>query len=134
MKRPNWLDNLSTLQQLAAIIYLQEFIPSGGRDLRLLVVGQKVWALQRTNPDDWRTNVSRGARTSQIETTTELRSMAIAICQSIRLVIAGIDLIQDTFGAWHVLEVNGVPGWKGAQSVIDENIGAQMIETLRMLD
>jgi len=39
---------------------------------------------------------------------------------------AGVDLIRDGDGRLHVVEVNGVPAWKGLQSVTQNNI-AQML-------
>jgi RimK family alpha-L-glutamate ligase len=50
------------LAQLGAVLYLQEFVPHEGSDLRLLVIGDRILAMRRSNPLDWRTNISRGAK------------------------------------------------------------------------
>ncbi|MBM4094406.1 MAG: hypothetical protein FJ276_34110, partial [Planctomycetes bacterium] len=57
----------SMLEQLGAVIYLQRFLPHHGFDVRVLVVGDRVLAMRRRNPDDWRTNVSLGATTEPID-------------------------------------------------------------------
>ena len=49
------------IAQLGGVLYVQEFIPHDGYDLRVLVVGPRMWAMRRHNPLDFRTNVSRGA-------------------------------------------------------------------------
>ena len=43
------------------MLYLQEFIPHEGHDIRLLLIGERVLAMRRVNQLDWRTNISRGA-------------------------------------------------------------------------
>ncbi len=43
------------LEQLGSVLYLQRFIPHEGCDLRLLVLGDRVLAMRRRNPLDWRT-------------------------------------------------------------------------------
>jgi len=39
----------STLEQLGAAIYVQQFVPPGGRDTRLLVIGDTVHGVRRQN-------------------------------------------------------------------------------------
>ena len=50
------------LEQLGAVIYLQEFIEHEGYDLRLLVVGENTLAMRRRNPHDWRPTLAAGPR------------------------------------------------------------------------
>ena len=49
------------LAQLGAVLYLQEFIPHEGHDIRLLLIGDRFSACGGSNKLDWRTNISRGA-------------------------------------------------------------------------
>ena len=51
----------STLEQLGAVLYVQKFVPPGGRDTRMLVIGDSVIGVRRINPNDFRTNVAGGA-------------------------------------------------------------------------
>ena len=48
------------LAGLGGVLYVQQFIPHNGSDIRVLVVGQKMFAMRRRNSADWRTNISRG--------------------------------------------------------------------------
>ncbi len=52
----------ATLDQLDAVSYVQKFIPPGGIDTRLLVIGDQVFGIRRENQSDFRTNVSGGGR------------------------------------------------------------------------
>ena len=62
----------TALEQIGAVLYLQQFVPHDGVDWRLLVIGDEVLGMRRINPDDWRTNISLGARAEPLEVTAEL--------------------------------------------------------------
>ncbi|MBI3838112.1 MAG: RimK family alpha-L-glutamate ligase, partial [Planctomycetia bacterium] len=81
------------LAQLGAVLYVQEFIPHDGCDLRVLVIGQRMWAMRRRNPLDWRTNVSRGATAEPVELTPELADLARRAADAIGAPLAGVDLL-----------------------------------------
>jgi ribosomal protein S6--L-glutamate ligase len=100
------------LEQLGAVIYLQQFIPHHGYDLRLLVVGRRVLAARRRNHQDWRTNVSRGAKMEPMELTAELAEMALRAADAVETPFAGVDLLPGTDGRLYAIEVNAVPGWR----------------------
>jgi RimK family alpha-L-glutamate ligase len=53
---------LQSLDQIRAVFYIQRAIASGGRDVRVFVVGGRVIGAieRRASGGDWRTNVSRG--------------------------------------------------------------------------
>jgi len=121
----------STLEQLGAVIYVQQFVPPGGRDTRLLVVGETVHAVRRQNHNDFRTNVISGAFAESIEPAREQSQMAIEICASIGLKFASVDLIDTEDGGQKVLEVNAIPGWKGAQGVTVTNIAESIVNLLQ---
>src|SRR5438874_8416390 len=56
-----------TLERTLAVLYLQQFVPHPGWDLRVLVLGGRVLAAMRRHArDDWRTNVSQGGRAETV--------------------------------------------------------------------
>lgn len=122
--------SFSTLDQMDAVLQVQTFIPPGGRDKRLLVVGEKVFGLRRTNPHSFRSNVSAGAQSDGFEVEPALQSDAKRIAHLFGLVFASVDMIDNDHGPELFLEVNAIPGWKGAQSVIKESIAEQVISTM----
>jgi ribosomal protein S6--L-glutamate ligase len=102
----------SLLVNLNAVLYLQEFVPHPGFDLRVLVVGRKAFGMRRRNPLDWRTNISRGALAEQLELTDELVERAHRAADAIGAPVAGVDLLPAADGRLFVVEVNAVPGWR----------------------
>jgi RimK family alpha-L-glutamate ligase len=118
----------STLAQLRGVIYLQEYIPHNGFDLRLLVLGERVFAMRRVNPADWRTNVSRGARAEPLAASQELVAIARQAAAAIGAPFAGVDILPDRAGRDFVLEVNGVPGWKALSATLNVDIAALLLE------
>ncbi|MGH7140221.1 MAG: ATP-grasp domain-containing protein, partial [Pirellulales bacterium] len=107
----------SMLEQLGAVLYLQEFIAHEGADLRLLIVGERVLGMRRRNPLDWRTNVSRGATPEPLQVTRELADLAHRAAQAVGAPIAGVDLLPGRDGRLYAIEVNAVPGWRALARV-----------------
>lgn len=126
----------STLEQLGAVMYVQRFVPPGGRDLRLLVIGEQIFGLRRSNPTDFRTNVSGGAGCRLFPPPAEAIAMARNLAAAMSLQIGAVDLLDgvdvgETEFDWQqsvVVEINGVPGWRGAQRCIATNLAQAMIQ------
>lgn len=116
------------LEQLSAVLYVQEFVPHEGEDWRLLVLGEQVYGMRRRNPLDWRTNVSRGATTAKLPLTPQLIDMARRAAEAVHAPFAGIDLLPARDGQLYVLEVNAVPGWKALARTLDVDIAAQLLD------
>ena len=118
------------LQQLRAAIYVQEFVPHEGFDVRLFVLGDRVLGMRRVNPLDWRTNVSRGARTEPLAVDESWASLARAAAAAIDAEIAGVDVLPARDGRRYVIEVNAVPGWKALARTLEEDVAALVLSHL----
>lgn len=116
------------LAQLGAVLYVQQFIPHDGYDQRVLVVGRKMWGIERHNPDDWRTNVSRGAKAVPLEVTAELAQLARRASDALGAPVAGVDLLPARDGQLYVLEVNAVPGWQALSRTLGVDVGREVLE------
>ena len=103
---------LTLLGQLGGVLYLQEFIPHDGWDVRVFIVGKHVLAMRRTNTLDWRTNVSRGATAAAVELREEWVDLARRSAEVVGASVAGVDLLPGRDGKTYVIEVNAVPGWQ----------------------
>ena len=120
----------STLDQLDAVLYVQQFVPPGGVDTRMLVIGEEVIGVRRNNSNGFRTNVSGGAQTGLAKLTQQQVAMARHITGSIGLAFASVDVIDSADGIPRVLEVNGIPGWRGAQSAVDFSIAERIVRLM----
>ena len=115
------------IEQLDGVIYQQEFIAHEGFDIRILVIGDNTFGIRRVNPDDWRTNVSLGARAEPFETSSELIQLARQAAKVVQAKIAGVDILIAPDGTPTVLEVNAVPGWKGLAAATGKDIAQEVL-------
>jgi len=116
-----------TLQQLQAVIYLQEFIEHAGLDIRILTIGDESFAIRRQNLEDWRTNVSRGATTEPHALTDDLRDTAQRATAAVNAPLAGVDVLSGRDGKQYVIEVNAVPGWKATARTLETDIAKRVL-------
>lgn len=121
------------LERLGAVLYVQEFVPHHGYDLRLFVLGSEVLGMKRMSSTDWRTNVSRGASTLPIEITSALREQALIAAGSTGAVIAGVDLLPGVDGKLYAIEVNAVPGWKALARTLNVDIAQRVLSHLEQM-
>ena len=121
----------STLENLGAVCYVQRFVAPGGCDTRLLVIGETIRGVRRSNPNDFRTNVSSGARCEPMEVDEDQAAMARHVCKTIGLSFASVDLLDHENDDPQIIEVNAIPGWKGAQGVAEESIAEKIIGLIR---
>ena len=124
------LPDLSAYQGVA---YLQRFVDArkkGWHDWRVFVVGGRAVATMRRHGKSWINNVAQGARCEPSEQDTELAALAEHATHALGLDYSGVDLMRDHDGKAYVIEVNGIPAWKGLQSVTDINIAQCLVDDL----
>lgn len=113
-----------------AVYYVQEALPHEGRDLRVFVIGRRVVAAMWRIADDWCTNIARGARAEPAELPRAWAEMSLAAAAAVGAEYAGVDLLPTTTGEVHVLEVNGIPGWRGLQETTEVDVARAVVEHL----
>ena len=114
IKKINTLQALKKALQPNPKNYLiQEFLKIDG-DIRVFVVGNKVLgSIKRyLPPNDFRSNVSLGAKTKKINLTNKIKRIALQSTQAMQYEIAGVDLVEYK-NKIYVLEVNATPQWQG---------------------
>lgn len=119
------------VSQNGGVIYQQEFLPHGDCDYRVLVIGDKTWAIRRRHASDWRTNISRGATAEACQVPEEWVQLARRAAATIGAPLAGVDLLEAEDGGVYVLEVNAVPGWRGLAAALDVDIAREVLEFLQ---
>ncbi len=119
------------LAPLGAVLYLQEYVPHEGCDIRLLRIGEQTLAMRRRNPLDWRTNISRGAAAELLVPNDELVEMARCAADAVGAPVAGVDILPGRDGRFYVLEVNAVPGWKGLAKAHGIDVARLVLEFVK---
>jgi RimK family alpha-L-glutamate ligase len=121
------------LEAIRGVYYLQRAIAHDGRDVRAFVVGDRViGAIERRAPDarPWRTNISRGGRAHAIALPAEWQAMALCAAHTVGAAYAGVDLLPARDGTVYVLEVNGIPGWRGLQRATSIDVASAILDHL----
>jgi RimK family alpha-L-glutamate ligase len=112
------------------VLYLQEFVPHGGADIRAFVIGDRVVASMKRISENWKTNVSLGAKPVALNISHELEDLAIRAAKVIGCKVTGVDIIEGPDGPV-LIELNSQPGWRGLQSVTKINIADAIISYVR---
>lgn len=120
----------STLAQMQAVIYIQEFLPNDGCDLRLLVLDDELYTVRRNGQGNWRANVSQGGRAERVEPTFEQADIAYKAARLVGGWMVGVDLIETLDGRNVLIEVNAVPGWKATGTACGVDLSERVIRKL----
>ncbi len=115
-----------TISFYHGVLYLQEFINHGGSDIRAFVIGDRVVAAMRRIAENWKTNVSLGAKPVPLNLPAELESLAVKAAKVIGCKVTGVDIVEGPDGPL-VIELNSQPGWRGLQSVTKISIADEII-------
>jgi RimK family alpha-L-glutamate ligase len=118
------------IEAIRGIYYLQRAVDHGGRDVRAFVVGDRVVAAIERRADSWRTNVSRGGRAAPFDLPPVWAELAIGAARAVGADYAGVDLLPAADGAVYVLEVNGIPGWRGLQDATGVDVAGAVVRQL----
>jgi len=121
---------IETLQSTKQNVLIQQFIAeSKGRDIRALVVGDRVvGAMRRTaQGDEFRSNVHRGGSVEAVELSEEYEQTAVRAAQIMGLRVAGVDMLEGNDGPL-VMEVNSSPGLEGIERATDLDIAGAIID------
>jgi ribosomal protein S6--L-glutamate ligase len=117
-----------SLAQVGAVIYLQQFVPHHGWDLRLLLIGSRVLAMRRRNPVDWRTNISQGAVGEPVTPDPTQVDLAHRAARAVQASFIGVDILRGQDGQDYVLEVNAVPGWRALARCSQQDVARIVLD------
>jgi len=121
---------IETLQSTNQNVLIQHFVrESRGRDIRALVVGDRVVAAMRrtASGDEFRSNVHRGGSVEAVAITPEYEQAAVRSAQIMGLKVAGVDMLEGDDGPL-VMEVNSSPGLEGIERATNLDIAGAIID------
>jgi RimK family alpha-L-glutamate ligase len=113
-----------------AVYYLQEALPHEGVDIRALVVGDRVIAAIERVGTGWRANLARGALARPTRLDDERADLCVRATAALGADYAGVDLLRAADGRDHVVEVNGIPGWRGVEEATGVDVAAALVSHL----
>jgi tetrahydromethanopterin:alpha-L-glutamate ligase len=129
--QPDSKQKLATLLKERGVLYLQEFVPNPGRDIRVFVVGEEaLGAIYRVSQQDsFISNLSQGGTPHKCELTEEIEQLAIRATKAVGADFAGVDLIESEDGLV-LLEVNATPSGKGIRLACSIDVTERIIDRL----
>jgi ribosomal protein S6--L-glutamate ligase len=111
-------------------VLVQSFVEeSKGRDIRAIVVGDKVVASMRrvASGDEFRSNVHRGGHTEVVNLDPDYERVAVESAKIMGLTVAGVDMLESKNGP-QVLEINSSPGLEGIEKCTGVDVAAAIID------
>lgn len=124
------IQKLKNLLEKNSLLYMQEFIPNPGRDIRIFVVDKKVvGSIYRIAPaGGWINNLSRGGSAKPCILTDEQERLGLKAAEVTGTVYAGVDIIEGDRD--YVIEINGTPSGKGIFEACGVDVTMKIAEYL----
>lgn len=124
-------ESISAGQVPGGVMYLQEFISHPGWDARVLVVGERLFAIRRqAAAGEWRTNLALGGQAEPFELPAEWGNLARRVATAVGGSLVGVDLLPAEDGRVFVLEANAVPAWRGVEAALGEQVSEAIADHL----
>jgi tetrahydromethanopterin:alpha-L-glutamate ligase len=129
--QPDLKQKLKELLTERGVLYLQEFVPNPGHDIRVFVVGEAaLGAIYRVALNgSFVSNLSQGGTPVRCELTEEIEELAIRATKALDADFAGVDLLEGEEGLL-VLEVNGTPSGKGINQACGIDVTERIVDLL----
>jgi ribosomal protein S6--L-glutamate ligase len=121
---------IETLHSTNQNVLIQKFVTeSRGRDIRALVVGDRVVAAMRRTAqgDEFRSNVHRGGSVEPVTLDSAYVETAVRSAQIMGLKVAGVDMLEGADGPL-VMEVNSSPGLEGIETATQLDVAGAIID------
>ncbi len=121
---------IQTMQSTRQNVLVQKFVKeSRGRDIRALVVGDRVVAAMRrvAKGNEFRSNVHRGGSAERIILDEQYCETAVRAAQILGLGVAGVDMLEAKDGPL-IIEVNSSPGLEAIESCTQLDLAGAIVD------
>jgi [lysine-biosynthesis-protein LysW]--L-2-aminoadipate ligase len=123
------LEHKSTLGSVQhSVFYIQEFIKKPGRDIRAIVIGDRVLTAMYRKSEHWITNTARGGEGELCPITPEIEEMCLKATASVGGGVLAVDLIEHTERGYLVNEINHTMEFHTMQPVSGIDIAGEIVE------
>jgi [lysine-biosynthesis-protein LysW]--L-2-aminoadipate ligase len=122
------IENRENMYPIYQIHYLEEFVKRPPRDIRAIMVGDKVVAAIYRNSENWKTNMALGGSAEKCEVSNEMEEICIKAKNAVQGQIVGVDLMESDERGLVVHEVNNTTEYKNTVRVCEVDIPALIID------
>lgn len=110
------------------IYYVQELVDKPGRDIRVVVLGERVVAAVYRRSEHWITNTARGATVEACPLTPDLVKLARRGAEAVGGGMLAVDLLERSDGELLITEINHTLEFHGLASVADVDIAEAIVD------
>lgn len=121
---------LGTFWGLNQDVIVQKFVvESEGRDIRALVVGERVVGAMRrvARAGEFRSNLHRGGKGCLVELEDGYAQTAVRAAKAVGLGVCGVDILEASSGP-RVMELNSSPGFEGLEKATGRDIARELVD------
>lgn len=123
------LEHKSTLGSVQhSVFYIQEFIKKPGRDIRAIVIGERVLTAMYRKSEHWITNTARGGEGELCPITPEIEEMCLKASAAVGGGVLAVDLIEHSERGYLVNEINHTMEFHTMQPVSGIDIAGEIVE------
>jgi [lysine-biosynthesis-protein LysW]--L-2-aminoadipate ligase len=123
------LEHKATLGSVQhSVFYIQEFIKKPGRDIRAIVIGDRVLTAMYRKSEHWITNTARGGEGELCPITPEIEEMCLKATAAVGGGVLAVDLIEHTERGYLVNEINHTMEFHTMQPVSGVDIAGEIVE------
>jgi [lysine-biosynthesis-protein LysW]--L-2-aminoadipate ligase len=122
------LEHKATLGSVQhSIFYIQEYIEKPGRDIRAIVIGDRVLTAMYRKSEHWITNTARGGEGELCPITPEIESLCLGAANAVGGGVLAVDLIEHAERGYLVNEINHTMEFHTMQPVSGIDIADEIV-------
>ncbi len=122
------LEHKATLGSVQhSVFYIQEFIEKPGRDIRGVVIGDRVVAAIYRKSEHWITNTARGGAGEVCPVTPEIEVLCLQAAQAVGSGVLAVDIVEHPHKGLLVNEVNHTMEFHTVQPLTGVDIAGEIV-------
>ena len=110
------------------VFYVQEYIEKPGRDIRAVVIGDRVLTAMYRKSEHWITNTARGGEGVLCPITPEIESLCLRAAQAMGGGVLAVDLIEHSDRGYLINEVNHTMEFHTMQPLSGIDIAGEIVD------
>jgi [lysine-biosynthesis-protein LysW]--L-2-aminoadipate ligase len=126
------IEDREHMYPLYHVYYFEEYVKRPPRDIRSIVVGEKVVAAiyRYSGDNEWKTNMALGGKAEACKITNEMEDLCLRAAKTMKGEILGVDLMESDENGLLVHEVNNTTEFKNTVAVTGIDIPSLIIDHL----
>jgi len=123
------LEHKATLGSVQhSVFYIQEYIEKPGRDIRVIVIGDRVVTAMYRKSEHWITNTARGGEGELCPITPEIEDLSFRAAKAVGGGVLAVDLVEHPEKGLIVNEVNHTMEFHTMQPLSGIDIAGEIVE------